>query len=121
MSYEDYKELQRLNFEDILWVIFIFLGAANIVGDYNDKEYIKTKDQVYQMRADKIFTLTIEVTLIIYLYFFVRNYNAFKKASKKNQELFLIKLLGSAFLIAGAICLLYFQKNDSSFIGTPAI
>lgn len=121
MNYEDYKELQRLNFEDILWVIFIFLGAANIFGDYNDKEYIKTKDRVYQSRADKIFTLTIEVTLILYLYFFVRNYNAYKKASSESQELFLIKLLGSAFLIAGAILLLYFQKNDSAFIGTPAL
>ena len=33
------SELNRLNFENILWVIFIVLSIRNIIGDNYEKEY----------------------------------------------------------------------------------
>lgn len=115
------NEINRLNFEDFLWIIFIILALINIYGDYNDKEFLKTNKSEFKTKANQAFVITIFVSLLIYLYFFARNYKAYKKATEQQKELYKIKLLGSGFLIAGAICLLYFQINQTSFTGSPAL
>lgn len=115
------EEIARLNFEDIIWIVFIILSAMNISGDTNEKEFLKTNNSNFKNNANKIFTFTLIGSLFIYIYFFARNYKAFQKASEREKNLFLIKLLGSSFLIAGVLLLIYFQVNQSSFIGTPAI
>ena len=50
-----------------------------------------------------------------------RNYKAYQKVSEEKKELYQIKLLGSILFIVGGICLLYFQKEQKSFIGIPTI
>lgn len=115
------NEINRLNFEDFLWGIFALLCLINIYGDYNDKEYSKTHNNIYKTRSNEIFELTIIVTFFIYVYFFFRNYNFYIQASNENKNLYLIKLLGSSFFIAGILCLLYFQIRQQDFIGSPAL
>lgn len=115
------KEISRLNFEDYLWIIFAILCLANVYGDYNDKEYLITNNNIFKSNSNKIFEFTLIVTLLIYIYFFQRNYKAYVKASDKEKQLFIIKVLGSSFLIAGVICLIYFQTKQSSFVGAPAL
>lgn len=115
------NDLERLNFEDIIWIIFIGLILLNIVGDNFQKEFIKTNNKKEESKANNIFLFVLVVTFFIYLYFFVRNFNALERASEENKGLFSIKLLGSAFLIAGIICLIYFQSKQVDFIGTPAL
>lgn len=122
MSEENiYKEIKRLNFEDMLWFIFAILSILNIYGDYDDKAYLKTHQQKYKMEANKVFTITLIFTLLIYIYFFLRNYKNYEQATIEEKRLYTIKLLGSSFLIAGIICLLYFQIKQNSFIGSPAL
>lgn len=115
------SELSRLDFENFLWIVFIFLGIGNILGDINDQEYIKTKDQFFEKNADKIFEFTLTITFFIYIYFFIRNYAFYKRASIEEKNDLFIKLLGSTLLLVGVVCLIYFQLKDSSFEGTPAI
>lgn len=115
------SELKRLNFEDFLWIIFAILAFTNIYGDYNDKEFLITNNPSFQIKSNTIFEITLLVTFFIYLYFLKRNYNFYKKASSENKELYFIKLLGSSFLIAGVICLIYFQTKQRAFIGSPAL
>lgn len=115
------EEIKRLNFEDLLWVLFVFLSIANIFGDYNEKEFLKTNDSDFKTRANKIFEITLVITFFIYIYFLVRNYHAYQNASLENKNLYLIKTLGSSFLIAGIVLLIYFQFKQSSFVGSPAI
>lgn len=114
------NDLDRLNFENFIWIIFIGLALLNIVGDYLLKEFIKNNNQSDESRANKIFLFVLVVTFFIYLYFFIRNFNALEKANEEDKRVFSIKLLGSAFLIAGVICLIYFQFKQVDFIGTPA-
>lgn len=114
------NDLDRLNFEDFIWIIFIGLALLNIVGDHLLKEFIKYNNQNDESRANNIFLFVLIVTFFIYLYFFIRNFNALNKASEEEKNVFSIKLLGSAFLIAGVICLIYFQSKQVDFIGTPA-
>ena len=115
------EEIERLHYENFLWIIFIMIAILNIVGDYDEEKLLITNNQVYRKDANQIFLVTIIVTLAIYFYFIRRNAIAFKTALAQDKEDYFIKFLGSSFLIAGAICLLYFQGKRTNFIGSPSI
>ncbi len=115
------EEIRRLNFEDLLLIVFIILSTLNMFGNQNEKIYVQTKDNVYKNRANRIFEFTIIVTLIIYLYFFKRNYDSYNGVSEDKKGLYRVKVFGSLLLIVGTICLFYFQKKQTSFIGSPSL
>ena len=114
-------DIKRLNLEDYIWFIFAILVFLNIFGDNLEKEFIKTNNKEYKNKSNSVFLFVLIVVFIIYIYFFYRNYRAFIKVSDEEKGLYLIKLIGSSLLIGGAICLIYFQLNQTNFIGTPAI
>lgn len=114
-------DIKRLNLEDYIWFIFAVLAFLNIFGDNLEKEFIKTNNKCYRSNANKVFLFVLYIGFIIYIYFFYRNYRAFLKSSEEEKGLFLVKLIGSALLIGGAICLIYFQTKQADFVGTPAI
>lgn len=115
------EEINRLNFEDFLWLLFAVLCFANIYGDYNEKEYLNTNLNIFKNNSNKIFEFTLIITFLIYCYFFLRNYEAYKQASAAEKKLYYIKVLGSALLISGILCLIYFQTKQASFIGSPSL
>ena len=121
MNSEIKSELDRLHYENLLWVIFAIIAVLNITGDYNEEQILKTNNQIYKKKANEIFLISIITTIAIYFYFIRRNATAFKEADICDKEDYFIKLLGSTFLIAGAICLLYFQSKRNSFIGSPSV
>jgi hypothetical protein len=47
------NELERLNFEDSLWIIFATLCIINIYGDKLQKDYIKTNFNTYEKNLMK--------------------------------------------------------------------
>ena len=114
-------DIKRLNFEDYIWIIFAILAFLNIYGDWLQKEFLKTKKKLYENKANDVFLFVLIIGFFIYLYFFYRNYRAFLKVDEKDKELFIVKLIGSALLISGSICLIYFQYKQTDFIGTPGI
>ena len=118
---DSFNEIARLNFEDFLWGVFIILGVLSILGNYYEKEYIKNNDYQFKNSANKVFEFTAVITLLIYIYFWTRNYNAYQSCSPNAKRLFFIKLLGSSFLIAGSLCLIYFQFKQEDFVGSPGI
>ena len=120
MNYDINNQLNRLHYENLLWLIFIVMAVLNIVGDYDEEQLLITNNQIYRKKANEIFYVTIIVTLAIYFYFIRRNATAFKNAKESEKTDYFIKLLGSSFLIAGAICLLYFQSKQTNFIGSPS-
>lgn len=115
------EEINRLNFEDFLWLLFAILCFANIYGDYNEKEYLNTNLNIFKSNSNKIFEFTLIITFLIYCYFFLRNYEAYKQISADKKKLYYIKVLGSALLIGGILCLIYFQTKQTSFIGSPSL
>ena len=114
-------DIKRLNFEDYIWIIFAILSFINIYGDYLQKEFLKTNDKNYEKNANNVFLLVLIIGFFIYLYFIYRNYRIFLNTNHKDKGLFIIKLIGSALLISGSICLIYFQYKQTDFIGTPSI
>ena len=114
-------ELNRLNFEDILWVIFIFLSVMNIISNKLQKEYIVSNKQYYEDKANNISVCVLTILVFIYLYFFLRNYNMYNNKDTPSSE-DMVKVIGSFLFIVGTLCLLYFQINsDDNFIGEPLL
>ena len=115
------EEIKRLNFEDILWGIFIILSILIIVSNNLQNDYVVTNDGDYEDRANNISICVLSILVLIYLYFFIRNYNMYNnKENSTNVDL--VKVIGSMFFVIGAICLLYFQiHSDDNFIGGPAL
>lgn len=121
MNEKDIKEIERLNFEDILWVIFIGLSMLNIVSNNYQKDYVRSNEQYYEDKANNISLVVLSILILVYLYFFLRNYNMYSNKNNPSKADF-VKVTGSLFFILGTICLLYFQiKSDDNFIGGPAL
>lgn len=104
-------ELERLNFEDYIWIIFIILSILNIVCNKYQKEYVISNNDRYEDAAKKISIFILIVLIFIYLYFFLRNYNMYNSKVDATKEDF-IKLVGSLLFVIGTFCLLYFQVNS---------
>lgn len=115
------NDISRLHFENFLWILFIILACLNILGDYDDEKFLNTNFFSYKEESNYIFIFTIFITLVIYFYFFIRNYELYRLASVNEQNQYFIKLFGSSLLIVGTLCLLYFQINEKNFIGSPVI
>ena len=116
MNNNEFKEIERLNFEDILWVIFVGLSILNIFSNNCQKEYVRSKNKYYEDRANKISIFVLTVLLLVYIYFFLRNYNMLKNKERVNKE-DRVKLFGSFLFVVGVLCLLYFQVNsEDNFI-----
>ena len=103
-----------LNTEDFIFIILIIAIVINIIGN----SYIKKG--LYR-ESNKYFLTSLVVTIIIYFYFLYRNYNAYKNCSLKDKKVFKVKLLSTCFLIAGVICLIYFQINDPNSSLAPVV
>lgn len=119
-SNETISEINRLNFEDIVWIIYATSTISNVYGNYYDKLYLKTNNEAYMNRANDIFEITLIITFLVYIYFLLRNYKLYKRASSREKELYLIRVFGTILVIVGVICLIYFQTKKSVFGRTSA-
>ena len=115
------NDLARLKFEYILFIIFIVSISFNIFANQYQKNYVNTGNKKSEKTANDIYLFVLIVVLLIYLYFIYRNYDAYKKASVDDKRIFRIKLFGSALLIAGVSCLIYFQSHNPDIVGAPSV
>lgn len=117
------SKVKELEFEKVLWWIVIFLSALNIYGDNLEQLFFKNNNIDAEKKAKKIFIFTITVSLIIYLYYVYRNYKYYNVSKFKRNEtfLYLIRLIGSIFVVVGVIFILYYEVKEKTPVGTPTI
>lgn len=116
---EQVELVKRLSFENLIWIVYIGVAVFNIYGDELIKRAIQDNDKFASKRAKKIFLVVLTITIIIYFYFLVRNYNDWK--NNQNNQDYKVRLFGSILTFVGILCFLYFQlsitnDNDSSSI-----
>lgn len=111
MNDNSVEMIKRLSFENWIWVAFIVISVLDIYGDELIKKGIITNNKNYSTRANKLFLGIAYFSIIIYIYFLIRNYNDYKKYNNKNYQ---IRLFGSILILGGTLCLIYFQKNNTS-------
>lgn len=102
-------ELERLRFEDYLWIFYGSIILVNIFGNYYEKEYLITNERKTGVKFNFIFEVVLVLTFFIYIYLFERNYNNYTRASVEERDVYLVRVFGSIFLIVGVLCFIYYQ------------
>lgn len=117
MNNDTESMVKRLSFENWIWFIFIIISALDIYGDELLKKSLTGSDKKAQKKAQKIFLGVSIVSILIYIYFLMRNSNDYKKYHNKSYE---TRLIGSILILVGSICLLYFQLTTMQEIDSPS-
>ena len=113
----DSELIKRLNFENIIWLIFIIVSIVDIDGDELIKKSVRLGDDESKKKATNLFLIVALISILVYIYFFYRNYTDYKKYKNDN---YLIRLIGSILILAGTFCLLYFQISSSQNDNLPS-
>lgn len=98
--------IRRLSFENLIWITFIFVSIVDIYGDELIKKSITENNKDLERTAQNLFLGVSLISILVYIYFFYRNYSDYKNDCSKCNE---IRLLGSSLVLIGSFCLLYFQ------------
>lgn len=109
--------VKRLSFENLIWIGFIITSALDIYGDEMIKKGLLTNDKNSQKKADKLFLGVSYFSILVYIYFLLRNYNDYKIHKKDHYQ---IRFIGSILILSGALCLLYFQKKNMTPTESPS-
>ena len=115
------SKIRELEFEKILWFFFMFISALNIYSDNLEELFLINNDINLEQTSKKIFTFTIAVSLLIYLYFGYRNYKYVKISTDEEKQLACIRFAGSILIIVGTICILFYDIKDQEPVGAPTI
>ena len=112
----DSDRIKELKIDEWIWIIFIILSAMNIFGDECEKRYCTT--HIYPMKdtSHKVFTFTIFVSLLIYLYLeYQRCYHlSVAKVKHENILLWEVRCFGGFFVIISSILFLYCQVVEDA-------
>ena len=109
--------VKRLNFENFIWIIFIVVSVIDIYGDELIKKGVKENNKEAQRKAENLFLGVALISILVYIYFFYRNYIDYKNHCNKYYE---VRLFGSALILIGTLCLIYFLLYNSTDIELPS-
>lgn len=116
MNNNNQNEYSRLLFEDNISIIFIILSLLNIKANNIIEDALITNNYDNYNKAINIYKFNITVSIIIYIYFIIRNYSFYKRAIENNQDPTFekIRVIGSALILIGTILLAYtlFANED---------
>ncbi len=99
--------IKRLSFENWIWGIYLVIAIANIYGDELIKKSIREKDREASEKARNIFIIILGTTLLINIYFLIRNYSDYKE--NPEDESLKVRLIGSILLLLATLCFIYSQ------------
>ena len=108
---EKEEVVKRLNFENLIWISFIIISILDIYGDELIKKEILYNDKKSGDKANKLFLGITYFSILIYIYFLIRNYHDYKKNNHTIH--YEVRLIGSVFVLIGTFCFLYFQINNT--------
>ncbi len=117
MDKDTIEMVKRLNFENLIWVVFIVISVLDIYGDELIKKSLICGDKNSQKKADKLFLTLTAISIPIYIYFLSRNYKDYRKHHNKSYE---VRYMGSIFVLIGTLCFLYFQLTTRRQTDSPS-
>ena len=111
LNMNDNEELiRRIGFENFIWITFIIVSIINIYGDELIKKSVRENDSEVKKKAENLFLFISLISVLIYVYFFYRNYTDYQKYCNRYYE---SRLFGSILILIGTLCLVYFQLYNS--------
>ena len=111
----DYNRICELKVDEWIWVIFIILSILNIFGDECESKYCITNNNYHRKISKNIFTFTIFISLLIYLYLEYQRYNHLRDCllKKQNTSIWELRCFGGFLIIVATLLFLYCQVVDS--------
>ena len=115
MNSKDIERTKELIIDEWIWILFIILSILNISGDELEKSYCYYHIDKEKTKAKNIFTLTVFVSFLIYVYLAHKNCNKYIKAKYNNQDTSLIsaRCLGSILVVIASSLFLTAQLKDT--------
>lgn len=112
--------LQRLNNEDMIWVVYLFIAIAAIISDKFERDFILSKNTIAHKKFRTINVVVLTVALFIYIYFVFLNYEDVatlkKEVTKKEVILSHASLIAALLFLVGGIITLFVEINRANAI-----
>ena len=112
------REIERINVENFIWLIYFFLIGYNIYSNYLEKKYLIDKDQEARKKIRMINETVLFISLIIYIYFLLLNWNDLANLkttdSNKRVKLTTISFIASVLFVISGCLTLYVACNISA-------
>lgn len=123
MNSNNQNEYKRLLFEDNISIIFIILSILNIKANNIVEDALITNNYNNYNKAINIYKFNIIVSILIYIYFVIRNYSFYERAieNNKNPSFEKIRIIGSVLILIGTILLAYTLFVDENEQGEVEI
>ena len=105
------NKLKELKNDEYIWLIFIIISIFNILGDEYEKKYYIYHIKKEKQQSKKIFTITLFISLLIYIYLENQRINHLKECIIKNQNTLFwqIRCFGGILIITSTLLFLYCQ------------
>lgn len=105
-----FNRLNKLNNENIIWIIYFFIAAFALLANYYEKDYVLNKNKDSYGKQKAIHIAIFLIAFFIYLYFVLTITNDLNNMEKNfnnnNYRNTFLKLIAALlFLIGGAIYL----------------
>ncbi len=112
------EQLQELQIEDYIWIIFIFVSIVAIVSDKFEKKWLLTKNKNDYKTFKTINITLLIISFLVYLYFTLLSYKKYKNniQHKSIKELFFseINLFSASLFLIGGLINIFSEVNSNT-------
>ena len=109
------NQLERINIENIIWLVYFFLIGYNIYSNYLETKYIKEQDTEARKQFREINKTVLTISLIIYIYFLYLNWQDINSldntSSSSKKKLTTYSFIASILFVIAGILTLYVACN----------
>ncbi len=109
------REIERINIENIIWLIYFFLIGFNIYSNYLEIKYLNEKNLAAREKFRTINETIFFISLLIYLYFLYLNWQditSLNSTSSLNRvKLTTYSFIASILFVLAGIITLYVACN----------
>ena len=114
------KRLQQIRIENFIWIVYFFIIALCLYGNYFEKEYFLTGNQINKETYRKITILIFCVAIIFYIYFVADNWKEYQSLnscdSKEKIKYTQLNLIGSTLILISGLIFLYIACSDTELV-----
>ena len=109
------REIERINIENIIWLIYFFLIGFSIYSNYLETKYLNEKDLAAREKFRTINETIFFIILLIYLYFLYLNWQDITSlnftSSLNKVKLTTYSFIASILFVLAGIITLYVACN----------
>ncbi len=115
---ENEKRLKQINMENKIWILYLGIIGISLYANTLEKRYFICHDMVAKKKYREIMIFIFVILTIVYLYFFLDNYDDVKNlgpcSSKKEKDLNELSFFGSGLILLSGIIFLYIAIVDTN-------